>query len=580
MAGYTVSARKYRPDTFKSVVGQEHITSTLRNAIVNDHLAHSFLFTGPRGVGKTTCARILAKTINCQDITEEGEACNECESCRVFNEQKSLNIYELDAASNNSVEDIRNLVDQVRFGPQGGKYKVYIIDEVHMLSQSAFNAFLKTLEEPPPYAIFILATTEKHKILPTILSRCQIFDFNRIQVKDIFGSLSNIAQNEGIEAEDEALHIIAQKADGALRDALSLYDRIVSFSGEQITYQDVIDNLNILDYEYFFQITNFLIDSDIPNCLLTFNEILDKGFDGHNFIVGLSEHLRNLLVCKEPKTIPLLELTEQTQKLYQEQAEKVNASFLLSGLNILNHFDVNYKASKNQRLHTELALMKLAHINDALTINGDENSSKKKLAPDSNGDSKNGVKADNDEENSGENPKSSTVATKAQPTKSPKIGKLDNIKGQVKALSDNQEGQQSSNNGENTSTSNNGQRISPEAFFEAWQEFLETELKGKQFLYNTLANKKPEFKDEHTVELVFENKAAEKAFQDEKMHLNEFLESKFTHPAITIECKVEEPSSEDKKNYLVNPKDKFRAMNEKNPNLKELQERLGLRLND
>lgn len=574
MAGYTVSARKYRPDTFKTIVGQEHITSTLRNAITNDHLAHSFLFTGPRGVGKTTCARILAKTINCQKITNEGEACNECESCQIFNEQKSLNIYELDAASNNSVDDIRNLVDQVRFGPQGGKYKVYIIDEVHMLSQSAFNAFLKTLEEPPPYAIFILATTEKHRILPTILSRCQIFDFNRIQVKDIFESLSTIANNEGVSAEDEALHIIAQKADGALRDALSLYDRIVSFSGEEMTYKDVIDNLNILDYDYFFKVTDYLANQDIPSSLLTFNDILNQGFDGHNFIVGLSEHLRNLLVCKDPKTIPLLELTENTQSRYQEQANNVSSAFLLSGLNILNHFDVNYKASKNQRLHTELALMKLAHINDAFTVadgSDQENGSKKKVATaEENNGSGDSQSADGGKKNGQEFPNQGNT------NGSPKVGNLNDIKGQVKENNHKKEEGESSQAEEQSSL--NKQKINPEDFYKVWREFLENELLGKQFLYSSLANQEPQFIDDETVELIFENKAAERAFQDEKINLNNFLKEKFDNPAIKFETKVQEPSDEAKRTYVVNPKDKYEVMKEKNPNLEELQQRLGLRV--
>ncbi len=585
MAGYKVSARKYRPDTFKSVIGQEHITNTLKNAIVNDHLAHSFLFTGPRGIGKTTCARILAKTINCQNITSEGEACNECESCQVFNEQKSLNIYELDAASNNTVEDIRNLVDQVRFGPQGGKYKVYIIDEVHMLSQSAFNAFLKTLEEPPPYAIFILATTEKQKILPTILSRCQIFDFNRIQVKDIFESLSGIAHNEGVEAEDEALHIIAQKADGALRDALSLYDRLVSFSGDKITYQNVIENLNILDYDYYFKVTDHLINQDIPNALLIFNEILNNGFDGHDFLVGLSEHLRNLLVCKDPKTIPLLELTENTQQRYQEQSAKVSNAFLLSGLNILNHFDVNYKASKNQRLHTELALMKLAHINDAFNLadyDEQENGSKKKVNSDKTSDqTTNKGKEETPVKQESEFNKAPNSEDKGKNGK-PKIRNLDNIKGKVKeeANEPKETSLRETQTAQAESIEESKEKVNQEDFFRIWQEFLESRLKDKQFLYNTLINKEPQFIDDVTVEIVFENKAAEHAFQNEKINLNQFLEEKFNNPAIKFQCRVQPASKDEKKSYLVNPKEKFQVMNERNPNLKELQERLGLRISD
>ena len=367
MENFVVSARKYRPSTFNSVVGQSHITTTLKNAIKNQHLAQAFLFCGPRGVGKTTCARILAKTINCQNIQENGEACNECENCKSFNTNSSFNVHELDAASNNSVDDIRNLVEQVRYAPQSGKYKIYIIDEVHMLSNAAFNAFLKTLEEPPKYAIFILATTEKHKIIPTILSRCQIFDFNRIQVQDISQHLSGIAKKEAIEAEDEALHLIAQKADGALRDALSIFDLIVTFSsGNKITYQDTINNLHILDYDYYFKVTDELLANNMGQVLLIFDEILRLGFDGHNFIVGLCEHFRNLLVCKDEATIQLLQVSDGVKKKYAEQARQSATSFLLSGLNVASACDIHYKSSKNQRLHVELALMKLAHLNSLI----------------------------------------------------------------------------------------------------------------------------------------------------------------------------------------------------------------------
>lgn len=369
MENFVVSARKYRPSNFKSVVGQQHITTTLKNAIKNNHLAQAFLFCGPRGVGKTTCARILAKTINCENLREDFEACNECDSCKAFNTNSSFNVHELDAASNNSVDDIRNLVDQVRYAPQKGSYKIYIIDEVHMLSTQAFNAFLKTLEEPPKYAIFILATTEKHKIIPTILSRCQIFDFNRIQIKDIAEHLKYISSEENIEYEDEALRLIAAKADGALRDALSIYDLIVTYSaGNKLTYQETINNLHILDYDYYFKVTDALLEESISNVLLTFDEILKKGFDGHNFIVGLSEHFRNLMVCKDAATVELLQVSESAQERYVEQAAKSSLSFLLSALNICNQCDMQYKGSKNQRLHVELALMKLAKLPQAISL--------------------------------------------------------------------------------------------------------------------------------------------------------------------------------------------------------------------
>ena len=359
MGKFVVSARKYRPNSFDSVVGQESITSTLKNALSRQQLAQAFLFCGPRGVGKTTCARILAKTINCTNVNENNEACNQCESCTSFIEGSSLNIYELDAASNNSVDDIRNLVDQVRFAPQMGEYKVYIIDEVHMLSASAFNAFLKTLEEPPAHAIFILATTERHKILPTILSRCQIFNFNRISVDNIRGHLKGIAQEESIEAEDDALQIIAQKADGALRDALSIFDQIVSFSGNTITYQNVIDNLNVLDYDYYFRIIDAVLSKNIPECVLVLNDVLENGFDGHNFLAGIGEHARNLLMCKDEKTITLLETSENIQAKYLEQSSKCSEVLLMNLLNICSHADTRYKGSKNQRLLLEVTLMQM-----------------------------------------------------------------------------------------------------------------------------------------------------------------------------------------------------------------------------
>ncbi len=368
MENFVVSARKYRPTTFDSVVGQHHITTTLKNAISSNHLAQAFLFCGPRGVGKTTCARILAKTINCQNITAAVEACDVCDSCKSFNNNSSFNVHELDAASNNSVEDIRSLVEQVRYAPQTGKYKIYIIDEVHMLSNSAFNAFLKTLEEPPAYAIFILATTERHKIIPTILSRCQIFDFNRIRLEDMVQHLGSIAQKEEIKADEDALHLIAQKADGALRDALSIFDQMVTFSGHHLTYKATIQNLHILDYDYYFRLTDFLLTQNLSGSLLLYDEILKNGFDSHNFVLGIGEHFRSLLVCKDPVTVQLLEVSDNIKAKYASQAQEAPLSFLLSGLNLVGTCDQNFKAAKNQRLHVELLLMKLAHLPHALQL--------------------------------------------------------------------------------------------------------------------------------------------------------------------------------------------------------------------
>ncbi|MBK7762455.1 MAG: DNA polymerase III subunit gamma/tau [Bacteroidetes bacterium] len=372
---YIVSALKYRPQHFNTVVGQAHITTTLKNAIKTEQLAHSFLFCGPRGVGKTTCARILAKTINCTNRTEDAEACDTCNSCVSFKENTSFNIHELDAASNNSVDDIRELINQVRLAPQAGKYKVYIIDEVHMLSSNAFNAFLKTLEEPPSYAIFILATTEKHKILPTILSRCQIFDFNRITSKDTIEHLSEICEKEHISFEKEALHLIAQKSEGCMRDALSIMDKIASFSNDQITYASTVEHLNILDYDYYFKLVDMLMMQDMAGVMLLFDEITNKGFEGDMFMSGLMEHFRNLMICKDERVVRLLDLPENTRSRYFMQANQLHNTYIINALSILNASEINFKQARNKRLHVELALIKLNYLQQAIQVLSDEDGS-------------------------------------------------------------------------------------------------------------------------------------------------------------------------------------------------------------
>ena len=380
MDRFIVSARKYRPQLFDTVVGQEHITTTLKNAIRNQQLAHAFLFCGPRGVGKTTCARILAKTINCEKPTKEGEACDQCTSCVSFREGGSINYFELDAASNNSVEDIRTLTEQVRFAPQGGRYKVYVIDEVHMLSTAAFNAFLKTLEEPPPYAIFILATTEKHKILPTILSRCQIFDFKRITTADTVAHLESICKKEKLKADKSALQVIAQKSEGCMRDALSLLDKIVSFTSGAVDYTQTLEHLNILDEDYFFRFIQYMQEQDLAQALLLYDQINQKGFDGDLFINGLAEFTRNLLVCKDTKAVALLDVVESFKDKYKETANAISTATLVSLLNILNEAELNYKAARNKRLYVELVLIKLCYLEQALGVaTGDAGLSKKKI---------------------------------------------------------------------------------------------------------------------------------------------------------------------------------------------------------
>jgi DNA polymerase-3 subunit gamma/tau len=594
MDHFVVSARKYRPVTFDSVVGQSHITTTLKNAIRTNHLAQAFLFCGPRGVGKTTCARILAKTINCQNLGEDVEACGECESCVSFQNNASFNIHELDAASNNSVEDIRNLIDQVRYPPQTGKYKIYIIDEVHMLSQAAFNAFLKTLEEPPSYAIFILATTEKHKILPTILSRCQIFDFNRIQSKDIAHHLADIAQKEGINAEHEALELIGQKADGGLRDALSMFDLNVTFStNNHLTYAAVLENLHILDYDYYFKITDALTAGSIARSLILFDEILRKGFDGHLFVIGLLEHFRNLLVCKDPATVTLLQVSESAERKYLEQSLMADLSFLLSALSITGQCDINYKSAKNQRLHVELCLMKLANLPQILQLHSlaavDE-TAKKKVEPQQ---SLNPAAAPQPAAPANGKPSNGSGQAPAQPEVIP----------QQAAVSQQPDSQQASPS-RLKSTVSLTQTLTPPAQQPArqstagpsadyaavsngakkeeltlgnlqrlWYEFSQMRLKAGNSTTEQITLNREFQLNGTTIEIALDNDHQLDAVANARYELLGFLKARLDAPKLDINPRVA-PQEVNRLPYT--PAEKFNYMAEKNPYLLELKQALGL----
>ncbi len=580
MENFIVSARKYRPQNFDEVVGQQHVTNTLYNAIEKNHLAQALLFTGPRGVGKTTCARILARMINTEDGADPKQ-------------DFSFNIFELDAASNNSVDDIRNLIDQVRFAPQAGNYKVYIIDEVHMLSQAAFNAFLKTLEEPPKHAIFILATTEKHKIIPTILSRCQIFDFKRIAVEDISNHLKKVAEQEGITAENEALHIIAQKADGALRDALSIFDRIVSFSGNNITYKDVIDNLRILDYDYYFRTTDFLLQNNTAGLLNIFDEILDNGFDGHLFINGLASHFRDLLVCKDPATLNLLEVGENTRKRYLEQSGATDDLFLLRALKLLAECDVRYKSSNNPRLLVELCLLQTAQL-----LTG-ENSREKKKPEHQPVDPP--VKAvekatpvpqkpaikENTHKPESKKPETETLAKEIdksatdQPvpvlnnklkTKKSRFSISNTLMGKLeeKMVEEEQE-DYTAPRPDMPKDDFNDNRLA-----NLWQEYLLMLKKlQKKRLFSSLANKKLVLKENYTVEITLDNETQFSLFEEEKPQLLKFLREKLNNFSLVFDIKVAESA---KSLEPYSPQEKFQYMAEKNPHLLELKQRLDLDL--
>ena len=566
MENFIVSARKYRPATFDMVVGQDTITNTLKSAIKNNHLAQAYLFCGPRGVGKTTCARIFAKTINCINIRENGEACDKCESCLSFNTLRSFNIHELDAASNNKVEDIRSLNDQVRIPPQIGKYSIYIIDEVHMLSSSAFNAFLKTLEEPPSHAIFILATTEKHKIIPTILSRCQIFDFNRIKIEAIVARLMYVAKNETVTAEEEALHTIAQKADGALRDALSIFDQIVSLCGKNIKYKDVIENLNVLDYEYYFKSVDAALTGDVSTILMTFNEILEKGFDGHNFVAGLNSHLRDLLISKDESTLRLLETTPAIKQRYHQQAVKCPVNFLYSALEIGSNCDVSYKNSKNPRLHTELSLIRLCRINDA----SPEETEKKKSDENPLIKTENNIPLSSKSEivrNEPVKEKKETVRQEHPAGKHTPVVEKPNRSFSIKEIISGTEepsirniASTPENNPETAFPAGVKSELTADSFALAWKEFTDN-LNGEGArIVSMFKTIKPEIEDDNTIKIHLSNAAQKDIFvQNYKPKLSNFLESKFLVTDLEIETAIDVSetnellySDEQKLNYLQN----------------------------
>jgi DNA polymerase III subunit gamma/tau len=580
MENFIVSARKYRPATFDTVVGQSPITSTLKNAIKNKHLAQAFLFCGPRGVGKTTCARILAKTINCFNRTDNVEACDQCDSCKSFNTGNSLNIFELDAASNNGVDQIRELVEQVRFTPQLGTHKIYIIDEVHMLSPNAFNAFLKTLEEPPAHAIFILATTEKHKIIPTILSRCQIFDFSRIQIDDIVKHLQHIAEKENIQTEVDGLHVIAQKADGALRDSLSMFDQIVTFTGSSITYQAVIENLHILDYDYYFKVNDAILNGNIPKALIVFDEILNNGFDGHNFLAGLSSHYRNLLVAKDEVTLKLLEVSQSIKEKYRQQSTSFPLPVLLQGLNVLNQFDQQYKSSKNQRLTVELALMNLCGL--ASGIPGAEEKKKSSLIPappnvviqhaaEKNKQEKDVLLTSGNSSNY-KTPASASVINEEKPSQKPVFKKPISI---ASHLNKNKTVTDSSSISEvqNTLPDN---PVNAELLKDAWTNYAtKAKSASKMTLYTTLTANPPELKEGNKIILYINNEVQREDLKLEQSDLLGFLKHTLGNNSLFIEVELIE--NEQVKKYYTSS-DKFKRLSEKNPNIVKLKQKFDLEI--
>ena len=604
MDKYIVSARKYRPSTFRSVVGQEALTTTLKNAIASNKLAHAYLFCGPRGVGKTTCARIFAKTINCFHRTADNEACNECESCVAFNEQRSYNIHELDAASNNSVDDIRQLIDQVRIPPQIGKYNVYIIDEVHMLSTAAFNSFLKTLEEPPAHAIFILATTEKHKIIPTILSRCQVYDFNRITIADIVRQLQYIAEQEGVKAESEALNVIAQKADGGMRDALSIFDQVVSYTSGNITYQAVLENLNVLDYEYYFRLTDAILSGSVVDCLLILNDILNHGFEGQYIITGITSHFRDLLVCKDAQTAKLFEVGASIRDRYIETAKRCSNEFLYQAIEIANDCDLNYRLSKNKRLMLELTFIRLCQLSDNSASVSSQHE-KKPIKPvdssssthtaDANNNSKPSAQSSSEVSNNTDNVlrEPDSAATESyqsvggqEETNSParrsakepvkKTGSsLDGIGISISSLRGKKETHETvvSNSTPATKTGRSNQ-YSEKELVDAWNAYC-AGLTEEKLLQNTMNLYKPQMLTESLFEVKVSTELNKQFLEDNSLRILSFLREKLGNDNVTMTISIAETN--DIKRPLTQ-REIFDTMVEINPALQKLSDEFGLEL--
>jgi len=587
MSDYIVSARKYRPMSFNSVVGQRALTTTLKNAIASGKLAHAYLFCGPRGVGKTTCARIFGKTINCLSPTSEGEACNQCESCVAFNEQRSFNIHELDAASNNSVDDIRSLIEQVRIPPQIGKYKVYIIDEVHMLSQAAFNAFLKTLEEPPHHAIFILATTEKHKILPTILSRCQIYDFSRITIKDTVEHLEYVASQENVKAEPEALNVLAQKADGGMRDALSIFDQVVSFTGGNVTYKAVIENLNVLDYEYYFKLTDCILSNNVVDGLLILNEILGKGFDGNNIITGIASHFRDLLLCKDPRTAELFEVGASIRDRYIDTARRCSNEFLYKAIDIVNESDLNYKVSRNKRLLSDLTIIRLCQLS---LPQGVEDQKKKQVIEPvfskqttvqssatpvtvTQSSQQVNIPASTQTVSQVNTPSSRVTLPKSTETTVSRTPKTSNggLGISIAALGQKREEEEAK---PAVTIQVLNERFSPLQLINEWKAYAE-EITEEHHLKNTMLNCLPALLDNGVFEVVVNNPVQEQRLFEHRMDILYKLKSQLRNTQLQMKIRI---SEDNEKKLAFTPAEKFNLMMEENESLRKLKDEFGLEL--